>query len=178
MFCIGQNLQHHLTYFNSEFKYYLFLSIYLSLWLPPNTLLPHSCVFSIILLVGLPRWSSGKKSTCQCRRKVWSLGQEDPLEEEMATHSSILTWEIPWTEEPGGLQSLDSQRVRCNWVSTHTLYLPLESNIDNYLIFSFLLEFKFCEDCIVLSVFVPVESSASKRVLGGQWVTDRYLLRE
>ena len=38
-------------------------------------------------------------------------GQEDPLEEEMATHSSILAWEIPWTEEPGGLQSMGSQRV-------------------------------------------------------------------
>ena len=42
---------------------------------------------------------------------VQSLGQEDPLEEEMATHSSILAWEIPWTEEPGGLQSMGSQRV-------------------------------------------------------------------
>ena len=38
-------------------------------------------------------------------------GREDPLEEEMATHSSIHAWEIPWTEEPGGLQSLGSQRV-------------------------------------------------------------------
>ena len=41
-----------------------------------------------------------------------SLGQEDPLEEEMAAHSSILAWEILWTEEPGGLQSMRSQRVR------------------------------------------------------------------
>ena len=41
---------------------------------------------------------------------ICSLGQEDPLEEEMATHSSILAWEIPWTEEPGGLQSTGSQR--------------------------------------------------------------------
>ena len=40
-----------------------------------------------------------------------SLGWEDPLEEEMATHSNILAWEIPWTEEPGGLQSVGSQRV-------------------------------------------------------------------
>ena len=40
------------------------------------------------------------------------LGWEDPLEKEMATHSSILAWEIPWTEEPGGLQSTGSQRVR------------------------------------------------------------------
>ena len=43
---------------------------------------------------------------------VRSLGQEDPLEKEMATHSSILAWRIPWMEEPGGLQSLGSQRVR------------------------------------------------------------------
>ena len=43
--------------------------------------------------------------------QVQSLGQEDPLEKGMATHSSILGWEIPWTEEPGGLQSMRSQRV-------------------------------------------------------------------
>ena len=42
---------------------------------------------------------------------VQSLGWEDPLEEEIATHSSILTWEIEWTEEPGGLQSMGLQRV-------------------------------------------------------------------
>ena len=44
--------------------------------------------------------------------EVQSLGQEDPLEKGMATHSSILAWSIPWTEEPGGLQSRGSQRVR------------------------------------------------------------------
>ena len=43
---------------------------------------------------------------------VRSLGQEDPLEKGMATHSTILAWRIPWTEEPGGLQSMRSQRVR------------------------------------------------------------------
>ena len=42
---------------------------------------------------------------------VRSLGWEDPLEKEMATHSSILAWRMPWTEEPGGLQSMGSQRV-------------------------------------------------------------------
>ena len=47
--------------------------------------------------------------------QVQSLGQEDPLEMEMATLSSILAWETPWTEEPGGLQSVKSQRVRPNW---------------------------------------------------------------
>ena len=44
--------------------------------------------------------------------QVQSLGQEDALQEEMATHSSIFAWEIPWTEEPGGSQSIGSQRVR------------------------------------------------------------------
>ena len=45
---------------------------------------------------------------------IQSLGQEDPLEEGRATHSSILAWRIPWTEEPGGLQSSKSQRVEHN----------------------------------------------------------------
>ena len=47
--------------------------------------------------------------------QVWSLSQEDPLEEGMETHSSILTWRIPWTEEPGGLQSTGLQRMEHNW---------------------------------------------------------------
>ena len=46
--------------------------------------------------------------------QVLSLGQEDPLEKEMATHSRVLAWKIPWTEEPGGLQSMGLQRVGHN----------------------------------------------------------------
>ena len=52
---------------------------------------------------------------------VQSLGQEDPLEEKMATHSSILAWRIPWIEGPGGLQSMGSQRVRNDYVTNFTL---------------------------------------------------------
>ena len=48
---------------------------------------------------------------------VRSLGGEDPLEEGMATHSSILAWRIPWTEEPGGLQTTELQRIRHNWAT-------------------------------------------------------------
>ena len=48
---------------------------------------------------------------------VWSLGWEDPLEKGMATHSSILAWRIPWTGEPGRLQSLGLQRVGHDWVT-------------------------------------------------------------
>ena len=54
--------------------------------------------------------------------QAWSLGWEDPREEEMATHSSILVWKIPWTEEPGRLQSMVLQRVRHNWVTKHIYY--------------------------------------------------------
>ena len=49
--------------------------------------------------------------------QVWFLGQEDPLEREMSTHSSILSWEILWTEAPGELQSIGSQRVEHDWVT-------------------------------------------------------------
>ena len=58
---------------------------------------------------------------------VWSLDWKDPLEEEMATHSSIPAWKIPWTEESGRLKSKVSQRVRHNWVTKHvmsTYYTP------------------------------------------------------
>ena len=50
--------------------------------------------------------------------QVWSLGWEDPLEKEVATHSSILSWKIPWMEEPGGLQSMGSQRVGHDWATS------------------------------------------------------------
>ena len=53
---------------------------------------------------------------------VWSLGWEDLLEKEIATHSSILAWRIPWTEEPSGLQSTGSQRVRHNWATSLSLW--------------------------------------------------------
>ena len=56
----------------------------------------------------LPWWFSGKDPTCD----AGNVSQEDPLEEEMATHSSVLAWEIPWTEEPGVLQSMGSPRSR------------------------------------------------------------------
>ena len=55
---------------------------------------------------------------------VWSLGQEDPLEKEMATNFSILAWRIPWTEEPGGLPSMESQRVGHDWVTNTFIFFP------------------------------------------------------
>ena len=59
---------------------------------------------------GFPSRSAVK--TLPALQEIWvlSLGREDPLDKEMVTHSSILAWRIPWTEEPGGLQSMDSQK--------------------------------------------------------------------
>ena len=67
-------------------------------------------------LLGFPGGASGKEpaNAGEYQTRVQSLGREDPLEEGMATHSSILAWRIPWTEEPSGLQSIGSQRVRHN----------------------------------------------------------------
>ena len=59
--------------------------------------------------MGFPSVSAVKNLPAMQETQVLSLGQEDPLEEEMATHSSILAWEIPWTEEPGGLYSMGLQ---------------------------------------------------------------------
>ena len=75
--------------------------------------------------MGFPGGSVVKKKTClptQDRQemRVWSLSQEDPLEEEMATHSSILAWKIPQIEEHGRVQSMGSQRVGHYWVRAHT----------------------------------------------------------
>ena len=65
----------------------------------------------IMLTYGLPRRHDAKKSACQCQMQILPLGQEDPLEKEMASHSSFLARKIPRTEEPGGLQSMGSKQV-------------------------------------------------------------------
>ena len=71
-----------------------------------------------IMFRGFPDGSVVKNLPATQKTLVWSLGQEDPLEEEMATHSSIPAWRIPWPEEPDGLQSTGSQKTE--QLSTHT----------------------------------------------------------
>ena len=68
-------------------------------------------------------------------QKTWvsSLGQKDPLEEGMATHSSILAWRIPWTEEPGGPQSMGLQRVGRDRVIKHTArYVHCRAEVQSF----------------------------------------------
>ena len=73
---------------------------------------------------GLSRWPSGKGSAYKDgdKMRVWSLGREDPLEEGMVTHSSILAWRLPWTEEPDGLQSMGSWIVGHDWATSLSLF--------------------------------------------------------
>ena len=64
----------------------------------------------IVVILGFPGGSVVKNLPAMQETRVQSLGQEDPLEKEMTIHSSILAWEIPWTEEPGGLQFMGLQK--------------------------------------------------------------------
>ena len=75
------------------------------------------CAFSLGFSIS---FSSSTSEDAMQETQVRSLGREDPLEKRMATHSSILAWSIPWTEEPGGPQSMGSQRVRHNWATNPT----------------------------------------------------------
>ena len=78
----------------------------------------------VCVCIQLSWWLSSKNNLPARQERqemwVWSLGREDPLQEGMATHSTILAWRIPWTEELEGLQSMGSQRVGHNWAHTHT----------------------------------------------------------
>ena len=81
-------------------------------------------MFSIyIWICVLPWWFSGKKNLLLTQEtqemQIWSLSQEDPLEEVMATYSSIVAGKIPWTGAPGRLHSLGVKRVRHNWATKH-----------------------------------------------------------
>ena len=81
-------------------------------------------VFARSSLVKNPPASAGDK-------QVRSLDQEDHLEKEIATCSSILAWKIPWTEECGRLQSMGSQRVRHDWATEHACFIEVESVVKN-----------------------------------------------
>ena len=74
----------------------------------------------ILCPTGFPRGSDSRESACSADSSTWVqfLGQEDPLEKGLATGSTILAWRIPWTEEPGGLQSRGSQRVGHDWMTS------------------------------------------------------------
>ena len=86
--------------------------------------MPAWFIIRLLPIVGLPRWLTGRESTWQCRKHrrcnydLW--GRKIPRRRNPATHSSILAWKIPWTEEPGRLQSIGLKRVGQSWARLHT----------------------------------------------------------
>ena len=100
------------------------------------------CLFCLLYGISwnicFPCGSDGKESMWETW--VWSLSQEDPLEKEMATHSLILAWEIPWTKEPGGLQSMGSQGVRHDQVIN--IHIPWKKKKINNCIYNSLIRQK------------------------------------
>ena len=98
---------------------------------------------------------------------VRSLGWEDPLEEKVATHTSILTWKIPWTEEPVGLQSMGLKIVKHDWVTedTSTSICCVNQSINGRLFFMALILSKGNNDAFLTLVVQVILSTAS--LLGG-----------
>ena len=84
--------------------------------------------------MGFPGGFDRKESAAVLETRVWSLGWEDPLEKKMATHSSILAWRIPRTEEPGKLESMESKRVGQDCATFtftfHTKYIMQNARLD------------------------------------------------
>ena len=94
--------------------------------------------------------------------QVRSLGQEDPLEKEMETHSDILAWRLPWTEEPGGLQSVGSQTVGHDW-ATEPDWTELAANQpQQYHLKKYLLIYLHCSK--VNNFLRPKESATTERL--------------
>ena len=99
------------------------------------------------------------QETQETQVHVRSLGQEDPLEQGMAIHSIILAWKIPWTEQPGGLQSVKLQRVGHDWVTKHKgTQTKLDASVEGEPISVALLGMKIMnsvlkmKDCYLLSL--------------------------
>ena len=85
--------------------------------------------------------------------RVRSLGREDPLEEGMATHFSILAWRIPWTEEPGGLQSMGSQRVAHDWSGLACMQTRTREGVkkERNPVFVIVRDWSYVNDCSVFT---------------------------
>ena len=101
-------------------------------WLLSLKIMQHSFILLHVLWLTHLRWTSLVAQMVKHLPTVWetqvqSLGQEDLLEKEMATHSSILAWKIPWMEEAGRLQSMGSQRIGHNWATSFSLSLLYNS---------------------------------------------------
>ena len=128
------SLYHFLLNLGTFEVWFFIRSVQFSCSVVSNSLRPHGLQYTMRLCPSpTPRvypthvWTSLVAQMVKrlpAMRETWvqSLGQEDPLEKETATHSSTLAWKIPWTEEPGRLQSMGSQRVGHDWATSRMHY--------------------------------------------------------
>ena len=128
-------------------------------------------------------WASLVAQTIKCppamrETRVWSLGWEDPLEKEMATHSSILAWRIPWIEDPDRLQSMGSQRVGHDWMTSLSLSLYCSISSSNYCFLAFIQVSQETSKVVwysrLLKNFPQFVVIHSQRLLHSQWSRNRY----
>ena len=117
--------------------------------------------------VSLVTWRV-KRPPAMRETRVQSLSREDPLEKAMAPHSSTLAWKIPWTEEPGRLQSMGSLRVGYDWATSlhpsHVHSSTLNSSFsEHFKLFYNSLPFIFCFLCLMLFYFIHPPHSAFKK---------------
>ena len=118
-----------------------------------------------------PGGSAVKNPPAMQETQVRSLGQEDPLEQGMATHSSILAWRIPWTEEPGGLQSMVSQRVGHDWATRQQQQLRAPRDEGEW---ALVLILKSSADLVLLN---PQERRLEESLENGiQWLLCQWLV--
>ena len=110
-------------FYSTDLHYHLYYNLYSHVYLSLFICFLFCFFIGLSVFYGLPGWLNVKESTCNAgdiETQVQSLGWENPLEKEMATHSSILAWKIPRAEEPSRLQPMGLQRVGHDWVHTHT----------------------------------------------------------
>ena len=102
------------------YMYILFIYLFIFRW--------YICIFCLFIYFQMVKRLPAMRET-----RVRFLGREDPLEKEMAIHSSTLAWKIPWTEEPDRLQSMGLQRVRHDWATSLHLYVYFKLSVEEYL---------------------------------------------
>ena len=130
---------------------------------------------------GLPWWLRELKCLPAMRETwVWSLGWEDPLEKETATNSSILARKIPWTEKPGGLQSMGSQRVGHDWAASLNFTLWPRENLWSslrYILSSSSKQYRLCMIIILLGrkrlLWVSIHSGNTS-LLWNMWMSQYF----
>ena len=139
-------------------------------------------LFVLCPVTGLPRWLSGKEPACQCRRcrrLKFDSCVGKILEKGMATHSSILAWEMLWTEEPGGLQFMGSQRFGHDWAHIHVVHNLVLSHywwcLCHHMIEVVLARFYSCKGFDCCFVFLcSIQSRWITTLLGDTWKLCNY----